>query len=135
MRHKRIWLQVDEDEVSWCQDQVHDSDVEYELVEADDPELMAELQEAIKDTGPLRELSTEGVGAREADIVIEAPKLRKALEEIVSCIKSARHGESTEWMEIVLDIARATLASQAPAQTLEEKPWVEMHGHCTTEPP
>jgi hypothetical protein len=28
-RHKRIWLQVDEPEVSWCQDQIHDTDVEY----------------------------------------------------------------------------------------------------------
>lgn len=26
---KRIWLQVDEPEVSWCQDKIHDSDVEY----------------------------------------------------------------------------------------------------------
>ena len=30
--HKRIWLQVDEPEVSWCQDQIHDDDVEYVAV-------------------------------------------------------------------------------------------------------
>ncbi len=29
--HKEIWLQVDEPEVSWCQDKIHDSDVKYLL--------------------------------------------------------------------------------------------------------
>lgn len=33
MSHARIYLQVDETEVSWCQHRVHDSDVEYILAD------------------------------------------------------------------------------------------------------
>lgn len=36
MSHARIYLQVDETEVSWCEHRVHDTDVEY--VRADTPD-------------------------------------------------------------------------------------------------
>ena len=34
IRHKEIWLQVDEPEITWCQDKVHRSDVKYLLASA-----------------------------------------------------------------------------------------------------
>lgn len=33
MSHARIYLQVDETEVSWCEHRVHDSDVEYVIAD------------------------------------------------------------------------------------------------------
>ena len=36
MRHKRIWLQAEEhqgEEITWCQDKIHETDVEYVLAE------------------------------------------------------------------------------------------------------
>ena len=34
MKHARIYLQVEETDVSWCEHRVHDSDVEYVIADA-----------------------------------------------------------------------------------------------------